>query len=332
MVNTGQRQAIGGAATWRGPDLARSTHWIHPLTPALIAEIDAALERFGDRPWQEMSKDDFPLPELGAQLQQIGEDLEEGCGVAKVTGLPVDRYNERQLRTLFYAVGSHLGTPVQQNGGRGLMRDIRDNSRNGGKRVDSAEGLDWHNDRADVVGLFCIRRAQHGGVSRIVSATAIHDTMLARRPELVETLFGDFHRFSPGDEVGAATGSYPLPVFAQRDGYFTSHYSSTYIDQAQGLDGVPPLTAMQREALDMLIAVANELSFEMPLAPGDMQFLNNHIVYHGRTPFRDDAASGEDRLLYRLWLSMPNSRPLPENHAVLWGNVDAGALRGGIRT
>jgi hypothetical protein len=27
---------------------------------------------------------------------------------------------------------------------------------------------------------------------------------------------------------------------------------------------------------------------------------------------------------------MPNSRALPENHGVLWRNVAAGALRGGI--
>jgi hypothetical protein len=27
---------------------------------------------------------------------------------------------------------------------------------------------------------------------------------------------------------------------------------------------------------------------------------------------------------------MPNSRALPEDHAVLWGDVNAGAVRGGI--
>jgi hypothetical protein len=27
---------------------------------------------------------------------------------------------------------------------------------------------------------------------------------------------------------------------------------------------------------------------------------------------------------------MPNSRPLPDDHGVLWQNVEAGALRGGI--
>ena len=36
------------------------------------------------------------------------------------------------------------------------------------------------------------------------------------------------------------------------------------------------------------------------------------------------------RLLYRLWLSMPNSRALPPGHEVLWGSTEPGALRGGI--
>lgn len=32
----------------------------------------------------------------------------------------------------------------------------------------------------------------------------------------------------------------------------------------------------------------------------------------------------------RLWLSMPNSRVLPDDHAVLWGDIAAGKPRGGI--
>jgi hypothetical protein len=78
------------------------------------------------------------------------------------------------------------------------------------------------------------------------------------------------------------------------------------------------------------MALAEDLSFEMRLEPGDMQFLNNHVIYHGRTPFIDEPGKGTSRLLYRLWLSMPNSRALPSDHAVLWGNVEAGAPRGGI--
>jgi len=61
-----------------------------------------------------------------------------------------------------------------------------------------------------------------------------------------------------------------------------------------------------------------------------LYFLNNHVVYHARTAFTDGAGEREHRRLYRLWLSMPNSRALPQGHEVLWGTTAAGALRGGI--
>lgn len=94
---------------------------------------------------------------------------------------------------------------------------------------------------------------------------------------------------------------------------------------------VPKLTQAQRDAIDMLMATAQELCFEMTLEPGDVQFINSHVTYHGRTPFEDDAGSGHDRLLFRLWLTMPNNRPLPAGHEVLWQNIEAGQPRGGIR-
>ena len=67
------------------------------------------------------------------------------------------------------------------------------------------------------------------------------------------------------------------------------------------------------------------------LDPGDLQLINSHDTYHGRTPFEDDAATGNDRLLLRLWLCMPNNRALPEGHEILWQNIEAGQIRGGIR-
>jgi len=42
------------------------------------------------------------------------------------------------------------------------------------------------------------------------------------------------------------------------------------------------------------------------------------------------SSRGQVRLLYRLWLSMPNSGALPPGHEVLWGSIEPGALRGGI--
>jgi hypothetical protein len=92
--------------------------------------------------------------------------------------------------------------------------------------------------------------------------------------------------------------------------------------------GVPPMTAAQKEALDMLAAVADELCVEAPFTPGDIQLLNQHVTYHGRTAYTDDAQSGAHRVLLRIWLASPLSRALPAGHQAQWGCTEAGALRG----
>jgi hypothetical protein len=67
-----------------------------------------------------------------------------------------------------------------------------------------------------------------------------------------------------------------------------------------------------------------------PFVPGDIQLLNNHVIYHGRTAYEDDAASGQERLLLRLWLAMPNGRALPEGFERYWGAAAPGVVRGGV--
>jgi hypothetical protein len=181
-----------------------------------------------------------------------------------------------------------------------------------------------------VVALLCVRQARAGGQSKVVSSVAIHDAILARRPDLHALLFQDYHRSREGEEAGGERRTFALPVWGIRDGRFTSQYSRTFVEAAQRLPGVPPLTAAQDEALDFLAAVAEELCYEMTLEPGDIQLLNSHVTYHARTAYEDDAARKQDRLLYRLWLSVPNSRALPPGFEVLWGRIEAGALRGGI--
>src|SRR6185436_2391189 len=187
-----------------------------------------------------------------------------------------------------------------------------------------------HTDRCDVVGLLCAQQALAGGVSKVASSVAVHNEMIRRRPDLAALLYQDIYRSRFGEEASQPDTVYPLPVFGVRDGKFTSHYSLTFIEVAQMVPGVPPLTAAQREALDLLMSLADELAFAMRFEPGDMQLVNNHVIYHARTAFEDDPGRGLVRLLYRLWLSMPNSRPLPSGHEVLWGSIEPGALRGGI--
>lgn len=297
--------------------------------------------------WHELTRESFALPHSAELLAAIAAELESGCGMVLLRGLPVGRYDEDELRTLWFGLGVNLGRPLFQNRAGELMRAIRDEGAGIGRRYGELEAggrtflssyartlsngqLRFHTDRCDVVGLLCVRQAMAGGLSKVASSPAVHNAMLARRPDLAAALYEDVWRSRFGEEAGGERAAYPLPVFGQRDGRFTSHYSLTYIEAAQLMPDVPRLTAAQREAIEMLMATAEELSFAMSLAPGDIQLLNNHAIYHGRTPFEDDAGSGRDRLLLRLWLSMPNSRALPEGHETLWRRIEAGALRGGI--
>ena len=121
-----------------------------------------------------------------------------------------------------------------------------------------------------------------------------------------------------------------MPIFGQRDGRFTSHYSLTYIEAAQLVDDVPRLTRGAARGIDMLMQLAEELSFEMTLEPGDIQLLNNHVIYHGRTPFEDDAGSGHDRLLLRLWLAHAQQPRAAGGPRRAVARRAAGAVRGGI--
>ncbi|MGH8653460.1 MAG: TauD/TfdA family dioxygenase [Gammaproteobacteria bacterium] len=319
------------------------------LSAGDIAEIDAALERVLARGLnsESITKDEFLLPSLGAKLTDVSRELEDGCGLVKFNGLPVENYTDSELRTLCMAIGSHLGTLVYQNAYGQLLREICDEGSDVGTRygqvkttdidvflssrarVSSSAALRFHTDRADVVGLLCIRSAKTGGISKVASSVAVHNEMLKRRPELLELLFRDIYRSRLGEEEGGEHMVYTLPVFGIRNGKFTSHYSRTYIEAAQLFPQVPNLSDAQWEALDVLAALAEELCFEMEIKPGDMQFLNNHVIYHARMPFED--MPEQRRLFYRIWLCVPNHRALPIGHEVLWGNIEAGQLRGGIR-
>ncbi|PPR55847.1 MAG: hypothetical protein CFH10_02428, partial [Alphaproteobacteria bacterium MarineAlpha4_Bin2] len=170
------------------------------------------------------------------------------------------------------------------------------------------------------VTLLCLCKAARGGVSRIVSATAIYNAMLERRPDLVEVLFSVFYRSTIGDEVGTDAPYYMLPVFTMQGGAFTSDLSRTYIQQAQAFPEVPRLTNRQIEALDTINTLAEELCFEQILEPGDLQMLNNHVTYHSRTEYRDNTAAGYGRFLLRLWLTTSGSSRLPKNQATLWSS------------
>lgn len=349
-MNLSNMEPINGG--WTGEDLRRSRDWIMSWSESELEGLEVALGTCSSRrrAWHEIERADFPLTdELRTKLDRIRAQLEEGRGVVKIEGLPLERFGGERIKFLWFGLARHLGTPVFQDSAGQLMREIKDEggdlgSRHGRIATGAAKGeflsskartygageLRFHTDRCDVVGLLCLGQAGSGGLSKIASSIAVHNAILERRPDLLELLYRPYDRSRLGEEEGGECVTYALPVFGLRDGKLTSHYSRTYIEAAQLQAGRRKLAPAQWAAIDLLAATAQELCFAMHLAPGDIQFLNSHVTYHARDTFEDAPEDGQVRRLLRVWLAMPNSRALPEDHKVLWGETAAGALRGGI--
>jgi hypothetical protein len=334
---------IGGPAAWRGQELVARGFWARRFTGFELEMLDDAVLKLRRDP-PDIHATDFRIPLLEPLWTTLGRELENGAGVVRLSGIPVERYTPAELKRLFWAICTQLGTPLPQNTTGEILAEVKDEqgaaaAAEGGvatarARSRSTGPLRWHTDKCDLLALMCASNGIAGGVSRVVSTVAVQDEIARLRPDLLAVLFRDFWRRRPADEEGprarAEDALFRMPVFARGpSGAFTSQYSRTYVEMAHATAGMPPLTAEQTAALDLLAEVADALCVEAPFTPGDIQVLNQHVTYHGRTAYADDVAAGARRVLLRVWLSPPNSRALPPGHAAQWGSTEAGALRGG---
>ena len=216
-----ERVPLGGPAAWIGRDLERDGSWVWHLDGAALAAIDAALaavRRAGLR-WQDLTPERFPIGDFAETMAALGEALEHGRGIVVLRGLPVKDYDAEALQCIHYGLALHLGTPVYQSARGELIGAITDEgaaalergtlAAKGGDtpflssraRVQTTGPLRFHTDRTDVVTLLCAEPAAAGGLSQIASAVTIHDTMLARRPDLLEQLFLDLPRSRLGEGI-----------------------------------------------------------------------------------------------------------------------------------
>lgn len=334
----GMLTPIGGPPAWQGQELAHRGFWPRKFLGLELDALDEALSRATAAP-PALRAREFAIPALRPLLDTLARELETGAGVVRLSGLPASRYTHAELRTLFWGFCVNLGQPLPQNTRGEFIGEVKDE----GGLADSVENgipsararsrstgpLRFHTDKCDLLALLCASNGISGGVSRVVSTVAIHDEIARLRPDLLAVLYQDFWRKRPADEEGeSADAVFPMPVFARGPtGAFTSQYSRTYVEMAAAMPGVPPLTPRQIEAMDLLAETAEKLCIEAPFTPGDIQILNQHTTYHGRTAYADGAAGR--RLLMRIWLAPGFSRALPPGHAVQWGSVAPGALRGG---
>jgi len=327
-----------GKAAWYGSAMAeREDEWLITFTQAEIHEIEAAAEPLISPDFNigHMTSADFLLPTLGTKMIALRQELINGRGFSLLRGLPVAKYSEREAATIFYGLGTHLGNARSQNAQGHVLGHVRDlgvSSADPKVRIyQTRERQTFHTDSTDVVGLLCLHSAKSGGRSLLISAETVFNEMHRQRPDLLELLLQPIATDRRGEVPIGMLPYLLIPVFSWYQDYLTPFYQRQYIDSAQRFQDVPRLTAKHVEALDMFDDLTNDptLHFSMELEQGDMQFVYNHALLHDRTGFEDWPELYKRRHLLRLWLSIPDDRPLPEEFATRFGSVEIGN-RGGI--
>jgi hypothetical protein len=69
-----------GPEVWTGDDLRRDQSWSIALTPAHLAEIEAAVRAGAALPIAAIGQADFPLPTMGKLLGRVLDQLIDGRG------------------------------------------------------------------------------------------------------------------------------------------------------------------------------------------------------------------------------------------------------------
>lgn len=308
-------EPIRGPVAWTGRDLERDDRWVRRLTQAQIDELERALAAVKRRALaaEEIQRADFVLPTLGAELASIGEELESGSGITLLRGLPVERYSEEDVARIFAGLGAHLGTAIPQNAAGDLVGHVRDIGKTladpNARGYQTHEAQSMHVDRCDVVALLCLHKAVTGGISNVVSTPRIHNEMLARCPWYLGLLYRPFAIDMRGEERPGEPPVYYRPVFSWYREHFAAGANATYIRTGQRKIGAP-LSPVEEDALDAFYAIAEEHKLAMEFDPGDIQLLNSYVTLHDRTAYEDHPDPAKRRHLLRLWLSVPNRRPL----------------------
>jgi alpha-ketoglutarate-dependent taurine dioxygenase len=260
--------------------------------------------------------------DLARYLATAKHDLDQRRGFVVLDRLPIDRISQREAIALYWMIGQLLGEPVAQNVQGTLLYDVRDSGQDvarGARFSVTRYESSFHTDNSfgetivDYVGLLCLKTAQSGGVSQVVSGLTAVEALRREHPEALATLCRPFHVDRRGG-VRAGEALTVLRPAIEREGPVPLFRYLRYWIEAGHEKAGAPLTLAQREALDRLDEVLNRppLRAEFSLEPGQVYFVNNRWILHNRTAFEDHPEPDRRRHLVRLWLETgtgPNRAP-----------------------
>jgi len=308
---------IDHPSAWTVADFKTPADYTIELDAAHLRDIEHAIRQIktAGLGLDDLQREHFEVPSLRPVIDEIRRQIGDGRGFVVVRRLPVEDYSKDEIGMIFWGIGTHLGRGLSQSVLGDRLGHVKDFSREDplARAYRNKQELSPHTDSCDLVGLACLGDAKLGGVSRLTSAITVHNVMLEEYPEALERLYRGyvFHRRGEEKPGDLPYTPYRVPVYSHIEGKVSARYVRTYVEAGEAAAG-RPMGGAELAVLDRFEEVTKrpELMLEFTLQPGEMYFINNYTILHARTAFEDFEEEDRRRHLLRLWLEVPQLRPV----------------------
>ena len=190
-------QRIEGKQAWVR-DTLRESDWFFTLDDACRHELAAVIDdvRANSLPLLLFTPDMFEFAACRALAARVRSALKDGVSFAVVDRTPLEGITLDEAKALYWLFSTMIARPVAQKLDGTMVYDVHDTGMqalpSSGVRPDKTNvDLTFHNDNAynqtmpEIVGLFCLRQARVGGLSRAISFQTAHNCLLADYPDLL---------------------------------------------------------------------------------------------------------------------------------------------------
>jgi hypothetical protein len=314
---------IEGASVWMHREI-RPEECRIDLSAACLDEIRWAADDIRTYPLPTILRapGDFAMPACRREMARVRDMLDHGRRFAIIDRLPMADIDAAEGTAIYWLLSSMVSRPVAQKLDGTMIYDVLDTGQQAlpgsGIRPDKTNSeIRFHNDNAyneappDYVGLLCLRQAQSGGHSRMISFHTVHNALLARYRDQLQRLYRPFwfdrqREYRPGESP-----IFFAPVF-EDGGELRARFSVHQISGGYALSG-EPIDSEGEAAMGAMLEIFDDdgLSIDFDLEPGQMQFVHNRALGHSRTAFVDDPDPGRKRHLVRLWMRDHGRRAYP---------------------
>ncbi|KAI1101101.1 Clavaminate synthase-like protein [Jackrogersella minutella] len=310
---------------WTGQQNDHELHFVHYLTERDLTEIRSAKDQFksleldGDL----VNRGNFPLPNLGSKLDKLSQDIHNGKGLCVVRGINPDDYSVEDLTIIWLGIQAYIADQrgCQDHRGNMLVHIVADNSSmmKLGHHRHSTSAISFHNEEAgDVVAWLTRSTAASGGKCIVASAYTIYNILAAHRPDIIRTL-------AKSDWPFALPHFQCRPLLFYHDSRLVMNFGRTPLLGSAihpRPEHLPKLNDRQREALDVVEAIAQAVQLEIKTQAGDMHFINNLAILHRREGFVDGESAQQKRHLVRMRLrSSQLGWDIPDDLKQEWHNA-----------